>query len=45
MGVWLLNFTLVPTRQNKLLNCFEYSEWSKNHRLFTLYMHDYMLQQ
>ena len=42
MGVWLLNFTPVPTRQNEGFFCFEYSEWSKNHRVFSLYMHDYI---
>ena len=42
MGVWLLNFTPVPTRQNQgLFIFFEYSEWSKNHRVFALYMQDY----
>ena len=44
MGVLLLNFIPVPTCQNQgFIYIFEYSEWSKNHRVFSLYMHDYIL--
>ena len=43
MGVWLLNFTPVPYTPKPRVYFFgEYSEWSKNHRVFSLYMHDYM---
>ena len=45
MGVWVLNFTPVPTRQNKGFCFLEYSEWSKNHRVFSLYMQDYIIKQ
>ena len=41
MGVWLFNFTPVPyTPKPRYFYFGEYSEWSKNHRVFSLYMHD-----
>ena len=43
MGVWLLNFTPVPRHQNQVFHFFKYSEWSKNHRVFSLYIHDYIM--
>ena len=33
-----------PHAKTKVLFVGEYSEWSKNHRVFSLYMHDYMLR-
>ena len=40
MVIKLYSGTYTP--KPRFLFFFEYSEWSKNHRVFSLYMHDYM---